>query len=110
VLEFKDELVEVGIKDASGNVTAVQIDCLELRMLCQELELKHNLRREGTKVFANREFLADMREQLQLLGIKVSTNIAYQLWARMAEIEEGLKKSTDSTPPSPANTESTPTS
>jgi hypothetical protein len=109
MLEFTDELVQVGIKDASGNVNAVSIDCLELRLLCQSLEQQYNLRREGTKVFATREFLTGLREQLKSMGINCSTNIAYQLWARLADIEEGLKKNTDSTPTSQQSTESTPT-
>lgn len=110
MLEFTDELVQVGIKDASGQINAVSIDCLELRLLCQDLEQQHNLRREGTKVFATREFLMALRDQLKSMGINCSTNIAYQLWARLGEIEENLKKNTDSMPTSPQSTESTPTS
>lgn len=109
MLEFTDELVQVGIKDATGEVKPVSIDVLELRLLCQDLENQFSLRREGTKVFATREFLAALRDQLKTMGVNCSVNVAYQLWARLSEIEEGLKKNTDSTPTSLPSTESTPT-
>jgi hypothetical protein len=109
MLQFQDETVEVGIKRPDGEVRPVKLDVLELRLLCQELERKHSLKREGLKVFATRDFLNDFKSQLATMGIEASVNVAYQIWARAQEITDQLKKNTDSTQPSPSSTESTPT-
>lgn len=51
-------------------------DCVELKLLCEELEEKHGVVSDGEKVKVTAEFLSDLASRLSALGIPGCTSTA----------------------------------
>ena len=110
-IEVREDSIEVLIKRQSEPSTSVSVDLLELRMLVEELEAKHPMRREKGMVYATREFLRDLATQLNEIGVEGATpSMAFQLWSKLSEAVEALKKNTPEEQRSAKNTGSTPSS
>jgi hypothetical protein len=110
-IEVRDDSIEVLIKRQSEPPNSVAVDLLELRMLVEELEAKHPMKREKGMVYATREFLRDLATQLKEIGVEGATpSMAFQLWSKLSEAVEALKKNTLEEQPFAESTESTPSS
>lgn len=91
-IELKDESFPVLLR-RNGQEHYVQLDLLETRLMFEDLEGKHSLRKENGKVYATREFLSEVASHLQEKGITEATpTMAYQLWTRMNEVYDAIKK------------------
>lgn len=110
-LELQDDSIAVVVKRGDVESKPYAVDLLELRLLVEELEEKHQLPIVDGRVQASRAFLRELAEGLQSMGVGDATpTVAAKLWQRLSEVVDALKKNTLEDAASLSSTESTPSS
>ena len=79
-----------------GTETQHRVDALTVRLLCEELEQKHNLQETPDgKLIPTIAFLDELSQSLETRGVDhCSNSVAWQLWVKSAEMFDRLKKNT----------------
>lgn len=76
-----------------GNETPVEADLIELKLICEQVEEKHNLQVVNGEARPTPEFLADLAGVLQGCGFEGCTSTqAWQVWVTVGKSLVVLKK------------------
>jgi hypothetical protein len=107
---LRDGVIRVNVHGMGGETKGqIAIDCLLLKLCCEEAETAHGMTVAGDKP-PTAAFLSDLAKRLQSLGVEgCSASIAYQLWHLAGEMMHQLKKNTNETPTSRSGSTSRPT-
>lgn len=107
-IELAHDTIDLVRKHKDGSQEVINVDALELRMMLEDVESRHDLKKEGGYQFATREFLRDVADGLVSLGIEnANVSMAFSAWAGFSRLIEEQKKSTSIESESGTNSEST---
>ncbi len=107
-----DHEVEIVVKNGQEADKVVSVDLMDLRLVVEQIERRHNLTVDNGRIIGTREFFVDLSRVLAAdLGIEgLSTRQVHQLWVKLSDVTEALKKNTLLEQPSATPTDSTPSS
>lgn len=110
IINLSSGTLAFNVVDTKGNkIWEAELDAFELRLLCEELERKHQLETKDGKLVASRNFLREVADELKQMGVVDCTvSLAYQLWCASSAEVNRVKKNMSGTPPSVTGSESIP--
>jgi hypothetical protein len=95
-IDLKDESFSVVIQKTGAEPVTVAVDLLETRLMFEDMEKRFPLERRDGLVYASRDFLRAAANELKEMGVTDATpTMAFQLWSRLGEVAEAVKKNTN---------------